>query len=187
VTSFGQTTDLPSGQDEAAHQQTALAQATDLIRGALGGQTIVRVDDDTVVLPSPGRRLLQLPQAPIVSVTSVTSVAIGSATFTEGTDYEVDGELNALARLGYSWPRGGLVRVTYTHGYDTVPEELARLCGRIADQLLDGTLGARSVQESIGTKQTSVTFHSLALAGGDSVFALADLRMLDGYRLPLLP
>jgi hypothetical protein len=184
MAAFGQTSDLPSGQDEATRQQTALAQATDLIRGALGGQRITLVTDDVVVLPGPGRRLLQLPQKPIVSV---TSVAIGSATFTEGTDYEVDAELNALARLGYSWPRGGVVRVTYTHGYDTVPEELARLCGRIADRILDGTLGARSVQESIGTKQTSVTFHSLALAGDDSVFALADQRLLDGYRLPLLP
>jgi len=136
-----------------------------------------------VTLTGNGRRLLQLPQIPVVSVSSV--VADG-ATLTRGVHFDLFEE-QALSSLGYSWPRGGQVVVTYTHGYGTVPEDLVRLCGQIADRILDGTLGVRSVQESMGTKQTSVTFHSLALAGDDSVFSLADQRILDGYRLHPLP
>lgn len=183
MAAFAQPIDLPSGQDEAARQQSALDRATDLIRGALDGQLITRVDDDVAVLTGTGRRFLQLPQAPIVSV---ASVVVGGATYTEGVDYEVNVDLNALTRLGYAWPRTGLVRVTYTHGFDTVPEDLARLCAALADRVLDGSLQVRSVQESIGSKQSSVTYLHPA-SGRAELFSDADERVLDGYRLTLLP
>jgi hypothetical protein len=178
--SFAEATDLPSGQDQAARQVDALARATDLIRAALGGQQVTRVDDDTVILEGNGRRVLQLPQIPVIAV---GSVAVNGTTRAVGTDFTVtrDGRLTAL---GYPWPVGAQVTVTYSHGYDLVPEDLARLCAALADKILAGTIGVRSMQESIGTKQSSVTY---AATGSNSVFDDSEQAILDKYRLHPLP
>jgi len=184
MAAFAQATDLPSGQDEATRRQAALERATDLIRSALGGQLITRVKNDVIMLTGNGRRILQLPQIPVVSVASVV-VSLGGrsrTTLTEDVDFTVHND-GRLVSLGYPWPRGGDVTVVYTHGYDAVPDELARLCAALADKDLTGSLGVRSLQESIGTKSSSITY----AATGESVFTPSEDRILDRYRVQPLP
>jgi hypothetical protein len=183
VTAFADTTDLPSGKDATGRQLDALARATDLIRGALGGQQIVRVEDDVVTLEGNGRWILQLPQVPVVAV---TSVVVGGLVHTAGIHYTVASDTGRLTSLGYPWPVGARVVVTYTHGYDFVPEDLARLCASLADKILDGSLRYRSVQESIGSKQSSISYLQPA-SGNPQPFDAADEQVLDKYRLSLLP
>ena len=185
MTAFAASVDLPSTKDTAGQQADALNRATDLIRGALGGQQIIRVDDDTTVLKGNGRRILQLPQIPVVSVTSVTINQGGyyPNLLTPGIHYTVDAG-GRLRALGYPWPSGWDITVVYTHGYDTVPEELSRLCAALADKILAGTLGVRSMQESIGTRQSSVTY---AATASSAVFDDSERAVLDKYRPEPIP
>lgn len=180
---FAQTTDLPSALDAEGKQISALDRATDLIRGALDGQLITRMDNDTVTLAGNGRRTLQLPQVPVTSVASVTMNHGYPTALVADQHYTVtrDGRLVSLA---YPWPVGAQITVVYSHGYDSIPEDLARLCAALADKILTGTVGVRSVQESIGTKQSSVTY---AATGSSSVFDDSEQRVLDKYRLSPLP
>lgn len=187
MTSFAEPTDLPSALNDADRKQQALDRATDLIRGELDGQLITKVDDDTVTLSGDGRRLLQLPQIPVISVASVV-VQLGAdrqTTLSEGVDYLVHGD-GRLEHLGYGWPRGWDVVVTYSHGYAEVPRDLMRLTAQLADRILDGSLRVRSVQETIGDKQTSITYLQPASGQADP-FDGADRKMLEKYRLSPLP
>lgn len=96
-----------------------LARASAAFRGATR-QHISRVVDDTVTLDADGSWALLLPERP---VTSVASVVVDGVTLTEGTDYEWSAA-GVLKRLG-SWPaKYRSVVVTYTHGYDPVPEDV---------------------------------------------------------------
>lgn len=175
MTAFAEPGDLADSLDEAGKKQRALERATDAIRGATG-QTITRVADDVVTIPGLGRRLIQLPQAPVVSIASVT---IDGLPLIRDLHYEVL-EAGVLRRLGCSWPRGPVV-VTYTHGYADVPEDLVRLCAAIADRFLDGTAGVKSESETVGDRQWQVAYEAAGLFGPD-----AEL-ILDSYRLEPLP
>lgn len=196
---FARSEDLPSQQDTATKAQMALAQATDMIRAALGGQQITKVTGDTVTLAGNGRRILQLPQIPVTAVTSVT-INLGGAypnQLTPDVHYTWDGATGLLTALAYPWPRDWDVTVVYSHGYDTVPDDLIRLCASVADKILAGTVGVKAVQESIGTKQSSITYitpTTRSSSGGGArassgvvLFNDAEELILDQYRLDLTP
>lgn len=184
---FATVGDLPSQQDQATRQADALAQATDLIRAATG-QVITRVTDDTVVLPGDGRMILQLPQIPVISVTSV-NLTLGTnrlVPLNQGIDYlwHEDGRLESLYR---NWLLGWDVVVVYTHGYDVVPGDLVRLTGQLADRILDGTLGARTVSEAIGQKNMSITYPTPRSSGVIDVFDDAQKAIIAKYTPAFLP
>jgi hypothetical protein len=99
----------------------AVRMASDMARGYLR-LTVTAVADDTVHLPGTLGARLALPELPVTAVTAVS----------------VDG--TALASSGYAWRRSGLllrrdgagwggpdaeVAVTYDHGWETVPGDLA--------------------------------------------------------------
>lgn len=74
-----------------------------------------------------------LRELPIISVTTVEEKSsIDAASYTtlvEGTDYYVDTEISTIIRIASgaerNWTTGfNTVRVTYTAGYDTLPEDL---------------------------------------------------------------
>jgi hypothetical protein len=167
---------LPPELDEAGQQREALRRAADLITGATGGQRIA-AGTSTVTLTGNGRRLIQVPQVP---VRAVTALSVDGRPWT-AVDYAVDPD-GVLTRLGGVWPRGQRIIVTYDHGYLQLPEDIARLVTSLAQRILDGTVGVRSETESLGSRQTSITYHA-----GAGVFDDADQDILDRYRPPLLP
>lgn len=133
--------------------QDALRRASARFRGAVG-HPVSRVVGDAIVLNGDGSNLLLLPAAPVVAVTEVKldDVAI--------TDWELaeDGRL----RRWSGWPNAYRnVAVTYTHGYDPVPED-------VSDAVLDaaeGTLNANPGVTSMAVGGESVTFDRVSAGG----------------------
>lgn len=72
---------------------------------------------DVLELEGDGSGLILLPHFPLVAV---TSIEVGTTELS--TDAEVDFRpLKAqgmIRRLGAFWPRGALITITYTHGFD---------------------------------------------------------------------
>lgn len=134
--------------DTAAAQQ-ALDLATARIK-ARTGQTFTVVTGDVVVLEG-GDWLLRLPQRPVTAVTLVeTSNGYAPLTYTTaalGTQYRVLGsELTWLGRgltsPGYVWP--AQVRVTYSHGYATLPDDIRECCLVLAQDRYSNPAGLTS-------------------------------------------
>jgi hypothetical protein len=111
-----------------------LGVATGIIRRDTG-QTISLVGVDVVALNGRDRPSLFLPQIPVVEVASV--VADGT-TLVEDTDFSIDPNTGILTRLpiGAHWTVGKKnVVVTYTHGFDPIPEDIRGACCMIAAKL----------------------------------------------------
>jgi len=119
----------------------ALRRASDAFAGAVG-YPVVRVVDDTITLRARGSSDLLLPARPVSSA----SVQLPGVEVPEIADEDLGAALVLDSRLGIltrqaGWPEG-LVRVTYTHGYE--PQLVP---GDIQDVVLEravhiaGTLG----------------------------------------------
>ena len=121
--------------DEQTRADALLASASGLIQ-AEARQVIELVTDDVLELRGTSDDRVRLPERPVVSVASVT---LDGVTLTEGIDFYLDG--SALVRMptyllglldGY--PGGGfgnpsqVLAVTYTHGYETIPEVFKSVC-----------------------------------------------------------
>lgn len=82
-------------------------------------QHISRVVDDTVTLDPEGSTVLLLPELPVTAVTSLTI---------NGVAVDVAGlwSEKGIIRRSAAFPRTfRSVQVTYTHGYDPIPEDVA--------------------------------------------------------------
>ncbi|MFF3928566.1 hypothetical protein [Streptomyces hirsutus] len=137
------------------------------------GQTLSFVEDDTVVLEG-GERALVLPQRPVVVDTEhpLTVVEIPDGTglevpAVENRDYIRQGSelrrgqpLYDLSRtMGWPFNRplgiwADRVRVTYSHGYQEIPDDVLGVCLDLASATLSNPRRLRS--ESAGA--TSVTY-----------------------------
>jgi hypothetical protein len=151
------------GDVDTASAELALANASGLIR-AIARQYFEFVSQETVDLVGNGR-ILVLPQRPAVvdgpnplTVVELGDFGIPDATLLEGRDFERLG--NELTRGYPSWWAGsrlqgwpgrpiGLwaprVRVTYSHGYTTIPDDIVALCLDIAQALFTNPEGLRSM------------------------------------------
>lgn len=132
---------------------------------------------------------LVLPEVPVVSV---ASVEVDGDTWTVNEDYHLHGRIlrrgapsvvhqsrfdlegSRLANWGGS---NVAITVTYTHGFDPVPDDIRLMCVAIAARGWDSPSGVQA--ESIGNY--SVTHGASALLGGatltrDEKVALKDLR-----------
>lgn len=163
------TTDLAHRlkQTVLAHPDTgalAVAGASGMVR-AISGQEISFVSQETVELVG-GGRMLRLPQRPLVvdvdnPLTVVEAEYFGSppVTLVEGRDFERHGdELERgqpwwWARPGrlMGWPRrypygvwAPRVRVTYSHGYTTIPDHVVKIVLDIASLLYNNPSLLRS-------------------------------------------
>jgi hypothetical protein len=98
--------------------------ASEAVRGHTG-QMVTLVTDDAISLPGSGLRSIQLPQIPVVNI---TSVSIGGTLLTITDDW-VHGGSGILYRrpVDSVWVVGdGNVAVVYSHGYpeDDVPADI---------------------------------------------------------------
>lgn len=151
---------LDLGSDELA--ELAVSAASSMIRRILG-QEITLVEDDTVQLDGSGGWAVVLPELPVVEVSSVKVAG-----------QEVDGwycnlRTGILRAPQYGrWLYGrGVIEVTYTHGYETVPDDLVLLATTLAARVYDQGLVS---SENIGGVQTTYsTSAALDLSSGEQV------------------
>lgn len=124
-------------------------------------QTFSLVEDDEVVIRAQGGEI-RLPQRPVAAVSSVSAVGGNGLPdiplvdwLWDGLDLVRLGEGNAVINLPEAWSEDdaypGTYRVTYTHGYETVPADVVRVVCAVATRTLTAPSmvgGVRS--ESIG-------------------------------------
>lgn len=181
---------------DTSSAQDACDKASGLVR-AIAGQQFDFVSQETVVLHG-GDRTLTLPQRPIVfdaGPNLLTVVEMGEfggtdVALVQDRDYSRIG--NELTR-GYPWwwnntqrlmgyPRtrplgvwAPRVRVTYSHGYTTIPDDVQSIVLDVASVLFDNPTGLRSVSiddysetkasEVLGTAMIQSIRDKLAITG----------------------
>lgn len=151
------------------------------------GQTIERVDDDTIVLAGTDDWRLTLPQRPVVEATVATIDGVaplaGSYQLIDDTLLRVGGwrgpsmaSANWPDWSGYRLAVPSVIEVTYTHGFDQIPDDIRAVCLQMAVRVMQNPAGVR--QESIGT-------YSVSYGGdiGGSAMSPAEEKMLGRYRL----
>jgi hypothetical protein len=197
VTALATTEDLAArlGRDLTTAEETRAAALLDdasaLIR-SFTGQTFTLVADDVVVLRVQGG-IVRLPQRPVTAVSSV--VAIGGAGMPDvvvidyifdGVDEVRIGEGSFIINLPAIWwdddGYPGTFRITYSHGYATVPATVVAVaCGMVLRTLTAPTMAGGVTGETIG----SYSYRLDAAGAGTSVMMSKDDRQTltaAGYR-----
>lgn len=164
LANLDQLTDRLHDTVDPAFGQRALDDASGLVRG-IGRQVFSFVSQETIDLPG-DTQILRLPQRPLVVDGSnpLTVVEVGEFggldhVCVEGRDYSRLG--NDLKR-GHPWwhttryqgwphyPILGVwapkVRVTYSHGYTTIPDDIVAIVLDVAQSLYTNPQGLRSWQ-----------------------------------------
>lgn len=149
-----------------AQADLLLEMASTAIKSA-AGQTLALVEDDEVLLAGTWASDLELPERPVVDVTAVAvngvPVSPGDFQWNERQLLRRSRVLDELtgsgfghhapgARWGYPGHWGGpgsTVAVTYSHGFDPIPDDLHDLCLELVGQQLVVPAGIRS--QSIGS------------------------------------
>jgi hypothetical protein len=146
--------------DQTARAQRRLDAATAAIQDYTG-QTISRVDADEVTLVGTWAAKLPLPEVPVVSV---TAVSVEGEALTADSDYFLSGRILWRGAVGLNdeqawrvptpadshW--GGperTVTVTYTHGWEEIPDAIREVCLNMALRGWDTPTGA--VSEKVGS------------------------------------
>lgn len=172
--------------DEVATEraETLLEDVSDAIRAAAGGQTIYPSVSETISIVGAGRKTVRLPQVPVTAVSAVTVTTVSGTTTvpTLGYGWDADGRLEAIRGAGGRGCWEGTVNVTYTHGFASPPDELARLNARLVVCEVDQRSGIKSESDSVGDKSISVTYETPTAALND-----ADRRIAEKYAAALLP
>lgn len=149
-------TDFSAAESATATQNLEIA--TQVIKDYTG-QVLEAEAADAITLDGNGESLLQLPEAP---VTAVTSVTLNGILLTEATDYAwyASGLLEKLhGGWGSKWQS---IDVVYSHGYAAIPDAVKGVCLAMAGRLMERpvpieeeSIGAYSVSYSAGAEQLS--------------------------------
>ena len=120
----------------------AITDATAVIK-AYTNQLLVQVTDDVETFDCVIGQKVYLRQLPVVSVTSVVENGV---TLVENVDYKL-GNHGVLYRMNANWACGiQNIVVTYTHGYEVVPDIARIVCMRVASRVYQA--GKRSAETS---------------------------------------
>jgi hypothetical protein len=160
---------------DSAAADLALASASAVIR-KWTRQTITRVVDDVARLRIVDCAELVLPQRPVISVSEVKVQALAL------NDWVLSGD--RLLRAGgwrylpgtSSYPDPGIVQVTYTHGFDEIPDDVRAVCLDLAASTLANPSMLR--QEAIDDYTRTFAAESLGLGG----LSGAHKALLSDYR-----
>lgn len=181
-------------EEQIAAANRALTEATAAIRNYTR-QYLELVEDEEITLDGHGGMRLFLPQLPVVSVSAVVE---DDETLTANEDYKL-GQYGILYRLGgYRWPREvQIVAVTYSHGYDPLPDDIVAVATRAAARAYQSGLRASDDEGVLGVSSKSLGDYSVSFAGeqgggqGEGVMGASAARlllwsekdMLNEYRL----
>lgn len=181
--------------EQLAAVNRALVEATAAIKNYCR-QEIELVEDDEVTLDvAAGRRRLFLPELPVVSVSEVVE---NEETLVVTDNYQL-GQHGILHRAGgRAWYAGiQVVTVTYTHGYEDIPDDIVAVCTRAAARAYQAGLKAADAEGVPGVASKSLGDFSVAfnaegsVNSGEAVLGASAARMLlmsekeilDKYRL----
>lgn len=148
-------------------------------------QTIDLVTNDTVVLSGTWGSVLELPERPVVSV---SSVSLDGQTLVSGNGYDlaggslvagvavleplaghVYGRQGATGASGSSWGSpASSVAVTYTHGWATIPTVVKSATLAIAARMIGGNTGQ--------VRQESIAGYSVTYANPGATTSLTEVE-----------
>lgn len=186
---------------EDAQANQSLTLATELIR-SYTRQTLTEVVDDEATLEANWRDSLVLPEVPVSDVTEVVVIdADQTETTVDTADYYLD-NYGILRFVPFSstatvwpWPSSWWwgrtrVRVTYTHGYATLPEGIRQACLQVAARLYQSATNVgggvlTATAETIGGYQHSEQYDAATATTTDvSTGGLTadEMSLLSRYR-----
>jgi len=141
-------------ESKIASCMRAIVAATAAIRNYCH-QEIELSEDDEITLDCWGGQRLFLPQVPVVSVSSVVEDG-DSLTAGSDEDYQL-GQYGILYRVGKNWASGvQIVTAVYTHGYETIPDDVVDVCTRAASRAFQAGLRASEMDGVPGIVSTSL-------------------------------
>lgn len=156
----------------------AVEAACTLLRNSAGQQLDLQ-EDEEVLVDGSGTDTILLPELPVVDVSEVSYVSVVPDTLIEleaETDYLVDRRNGALVRRSSTtfWSEGrGKYKVTYSHGFETIPADLRALALTVA---------ARLYEQGV-IKQETVGGYSATFAANDPVgLTRNELNLIAKYR-----
>ncbi|MEU8525257.1 hypothetical protein AB0C77_06590 [Streptomyces sp. NPDC048629] len=171
---------------QEAQAQALLDQASSIVRAYMRLDITRATTTDTFTMRAPGRQHLgtpfgcgqvTLPQRPVVDVFAVK--VDGTAT----QDWWLEQDQLYLRSAPWLGPPGAhqapQVEVTYTHGWDPVPGDIAAIVMQAANRVLVNPSGIRS--ETVGGISTTY----LVPATGENLAVLlsrTEMKVLDRYR-----
>lgn len=170
----GFTTDAETYRAEAL-----LADASAKVRNYTR-QTITRVLDDTVYLEATDDQWLYFPERPVVSV---SSIVVGGAPlspelyyFQSDALYRYDGWSGRFYGSTGVWNQPDTIQVTYTHGWDSVPDDIVMVVCKLAQASWTNPQGFRSFTQG----DMAATLDASTVGAGH--LDADDKRVLDFYR-----
>lgn len=150
----------------------------------------LKTSDVVIIDPKPYRRAM-LPQTPVAQVRTVeawlpTSNPSGMA-WTALTNYSYDADTGRIwdttglpgttTSLSWSWPwLPQSLRVTYDHGYATIPQDLISCACRFAQQYLENP--TLTLQRSVGQVNDRFAGNT---GGVGIVINVFDMKIMDRY------
>lgn len=179
--------------DLAGHESaviTAIAQASAYIQ-AYTNQVLEEIEEDKATFDGPLReRRLFLPELP---VTAVREVIENDRVLTIDDDYKL-GAYGILWRISAYWATGiQNITVTYTHGYATIPTDIAAICARVAARIYQAGLRAAEMGGVLGVQSLTLGDYSATYATGGNEAAAGvtaappllptEMAILDRYAL----
>lgn len=158
----------------------AIEEASEVIRNWCH-QHIDEVADDAVTLDvEVSSARLFLPELP---VTAVSLIVEDGETLVVDDDYKL-GQHGVLHRVGRRWATGvQIVEVTYTHGYETIPDDVRAVCTRMAARSYQAGLRAEENEAVPGVTAKSLGDYSVQFgaesgAAGEGVLGASAAPML---------
>ncbi len=137
---------------QIASAERAIAEASAAIRNYCN-QYIELVEDDPIILDSPGQTIVVLPQMPVVSVSLVVE---DDETLVVDDDYKL-GQWGILYRINALWKVGiQILAITYNHGYTVIPVDVEAVCVRAASRAYQAGLKAAASAAIPGISATSL-------------------------------
>jgi hypothetical protein len=169
---------------EAIQQESldrAIVEATATIRNYTN-QYISRVAGDTVRLDG-GSKMLFLPELPVGEIVTVTE---DGEELIEDDDF-VLGRYDVVYRLKRpTWAAGHLnISVTYSHGYQMIPQDITDVATRIASRVYQAGLRATETNgvpgvsaKSLGDFSVSYSAEPLGSMAGEGMLGVSGARFL---------
>lgn len=183
-------TDLASVEDLAAFSQLPIETndetAVFLIKVASGmiraylGQTVTLVEDDVEYVDPVNGYFASLGQLPVVSVSQVEVSSDGGLTWSVAPagSYKVSrrtGTITARSGSSVPWPSDEESwRVTYTHGFESVPPELGGVCCGLAARYYSTPIAVD--MERVGQRQVKYNIEAAGFSAMESM-ALSAFRL----------
>lgn len=158
------------------------------------GQYLSRVVADIITLDCRGGPLLFLPELPVISVSSVVENGVALVVT---TDYKLIA--NGILVRRPAWWRWyadiQAITVTYTHGFDPIPDDIVAVVARAASRLYQAGLRAEDTEGILGVASKSLGDFSVSYAAeagaaegmmgasGARLLTLSEKELLNLYKL----